>query len=195
LPRGKKIIDKLPVEEIRALYWQEQKSTYEISLIFGCCYSTIRDLLFKNGGLRRKTDAARLAIAQGRRKQKNLLKGSDSPSWKGGRYESKEGYVFIYLPNYHRAMSNGYVREHILVWEEAHGEILPKGWEVHHLNGIKNDNAPDNLCALRKKKHQLWIPALQERIRTLERALKDIAAHCAEEGKDINAEMVKRLVG
>ena len=67
-----------------------------------------------------------------------------------------------------RANKQGYVREHILIWEEVHNKSLPDGWVVHHLNGIKSDNRPSNLIALPSKKHRYWIPKLQKRIRELE---------------------------
>lgn len=76
-------------------------------------------------------------------------------------------YVAIHLPDHPRARW-GYVAEHILVWEQWHHKRLPKGWDVHHLNGIKNDNRPQNLLALPHAEHARYIQFLQTRIRELE---------------------------
>lgn len=79
-------------------------------------------------------------------------------------------YWDIRKPEHPRATKAGYIREHILVWEEAHEMLLPKGCIVHHLNGDPLDNRSENLVAVRKEKHEnrtlmkLW----QKRIRELE---------------------------
>ena len=70
-------------------------------------------------------------------------------------------------------MKSGYVLEHILVWETYHNKSLPKGWEVHHYNGVKDDNRPSNLFAKSKKQHRLVIPELQKRIQELEALLNN----------------------
>jgi len=44
-----------------------------------------------------------------------------------------------------RAGSNGYVFEHVLVMEELVGRHLVAGETVHHLNGVREDNRPENL--------------------------------------------------
>jgi hypothetical protein len=48
------------------------------------------------------------------------------------------------------------VREHIVVMEQKIGRALVKGEEVHHLNGVKDDNRPENLelWAVRQPKGQ-----------------------------------------
>ena len=81
------------------------------------------------------------------------------------------GYVFLRMPEHHRAMKSGYVAEHIFVWEQAHKKELPKGWIIHHLNGIKNDNRLCNLVALSRKNHALVLQAKAKRIQELEALL------------------------
>lgn len=51
----------------------------------------------------------------------------------------------IYVPGHPRADAAGWVYEHIVVAERALGRFLPAQHPVHHVNGIKQDNRPDNL--------------------------------------------------
>lgn len=80
---------------------------------------------------------------------KNQPKGDKSPSWKRGWVFDEYGYKLVRIPSHHRAKSNGYVREHIVVMEEKLGRRLDSGENVHHINGIKDDNRPENL--------ELWV--------------------------------------
>ena len=67
-------------------------------------------------------------------------------AWKGGRTRSKAGYIMVRVPDHPRGPNNGgYVFEHILVMEELLGRYLVKGETVHHRNGVKDDNRPENL--------------------------------------------------
>lgn len=70
--------------------------------------------------------------------------GHLNPAWKGGRTLHHKGYVYRYAPDHPRA-SNGYVFEHILVAESMLGRYLEEGETVHHKNGIKSDNRPENI--------------------------------------------------
>jgi hypothetical protein len=67
-------------------------------------------------------------------------------AWKGGRTRSKAGYVMVRVVDHPRAANNGgYVFEHILVMEDLLGRPLVPGETVHHINGVKDDNRPENL--------------------------------------------------
>jgi hypothetical protein len=94
--------------------------------------------------------------------------GERNKGWKGGR-TSKEGYVLVRTDR--KRSERRYIPEHRLIWEQTHGKSLPNGWLVHHLNGIKYDNRPENLIALPTKKHFRLIPAMQKRIQELEAKL------------------------
>ena len=51
------------------------------------------------------------------------------------------------------AWKSGYMGEHIYVWEKVNRCLLPKGWHVHHKNGIGTDNRPENLEAMTASRH------------------------------------------
>ena len=67
--------------------------------------------------------------------------------WKGGRKVNSQGYVLIYMPGHHRSGSSGYVREHVLVIEQALGKDLPPGAVGHHIDGNGGNNKNSNLVA------------------------------------------------
>jgi len=94
-------------------------------------------------------------------------------AWKGGRWKDSKGYIYIHKPDHPGANKTGYVVEHRLVWEIAHGKPLPKGWIVHHLNGIKDDNRLANLVGLPSRKHYHVLQAKARRIQELEALLKN----------------------
>jgi HNH endonuclease len=85
------------------------------------------------------------------------LLGKKQPSrdstynWKGGRTETN-GYVRSRAPGHPRASKAGhYVLEHILVMEKALGRFLLPNERVHHKNGRRDDNRPENLELWRMK--------------------------------------------
>lgn len=66
---------------------------------------------------------------------------------------STKGYVLVYLPEHHRADSKGRVFQHIVVFEESTGIIVPSDCVVHHINGNKQDNRIENLCLMTTGAH------------------------------------------
>lgn len=82
--------------------------------------------------------------SRGKKYIKRNQSGENNPNWKGGRTSHSKGYVYRYMPFHHRA-HNGYVLEHILIMEEKIGRCLMDGEVVHHKDGVKSNNSPDNL--------------------------------------------------
>jgi hypothetical protein len=67
----------------------------------------------------------------------------------GSRFVMRAGYVKIHMPDHPGAASDGYVLEHRIVMEHVLGRHLRKEESVHHKNGIRDDNRPENL--------ELWV--------------------------------------
>lgn len=62
------------------------------------------------------------------------------------RYHTQEGYIILRLPEHPNASAkSGIVSEHVKVMSEVLGRPLRKGENVHHINGVKDDNRPENL--------------------------------------------------
>src|SRR5687768_5222619 len=77
--------------------------------------------------------------------------GEKSPHWKGGRI-IHDGYVRVRAKQHPRSSpSNPYVFEHILVIEDVLGRQLLPYERVHHKNGRRDDNRPENLELWRVK--------------------------------------------
>jgi hypothetical protein len=66
------------------------------------------------------------------------LSGSNNPNWKGGKSVEKKGYIRI-------RKGFKYVYEHRFVMEKKLGRKLKPGEVVHHKDGNKHNNKPDNL--------------------------------------------------
>jgi hypothetical protein len=62
-----------------------------------------------------------------------------NPTWKGGRFTQKHGYIMVYIGN------GKYRFEHDLIMEKYLGRSLDKNERCHHKNAIRNDNRIENL--------------------------------------------------
>lgn len=66
--------------------------------------------------------------------------GPQHGAWRGGRHINRDGYVRIRIGGPKR-----YAFEHRLVMAEVLGRPLEAHETVHHKNGVRDDNRPENL--------------------------------------------------
>ncbi len=67
--------------------------------------------------------------------------------------DRSKGYVLAYAPDHPRATNRGYVYQHRLVMEEQLGRFLRTDEHVHHRNGKRWDNRPENLEVMDAREH------------------------------------------
>lgn len=175
-------VDKLSDADLLRMHWQEQMNMDEIALTVGLTGTSgyLVSQAFRERHLKRRTRSEAHILAHKLHPERYpILKRELSSSWNGGRAELKNGYVKVIAPLNYKGICtykprtpncSGSMLEHRLVWEQTHGRLLKKGEIVHHLNGIKNDNRPENLVAVNRHNHErhTFTLLLQGRIRELE---------------------------
>jgi len=167
-----RIIVMLP--KAKELYYDKELSFGEVCQQLSISFYTLKRL-FDDNGLKLRTSGEAIKLAYHKYPQMGYKTGDMHPRYNGYRtYETRTGYVRVYKPDHHRSGVNGYIFEHILVWEDAHKIPLPEGWTVHHLNGIKNDNRPENLVGMPSRAHSQVLAEKAKRIKVLENRVMEL---------------------
>jgi hypothetical protein len=96
------------------------------------------------------------------------------------KQKDRAGYILLYLPNHPNCSVNGQYAEHRLVMEKMIGRYLIKDENVHHKNGIRDDNRPENLelWSSRQPKGQ----RVEDKVEYAVEILKQYAPHLLEGG-------------
>lgn len=140
--RHAKLNDK---DWLRKAYLEDGRTLMSLAREAGCTAGPVRDAL-RALGIETRSNKV---ISE----QSTPRLGAQASNWRGGRKELKSGYVYIYAPNHPYATKQGYVMEHRLVMEKMIGRYLEWYEEVHHDNGQKSQNDPDNLILKVKGVH------------------------------------------
>lgn len=84
-----------------------------------------------------------------RQHRKTKYDGQNNPNWKGGIVENR-GYRYMRIK---RHDVSPYFAEHQAVAEGKIGRPLRSDEVVHHVNGDKLDNRPENLAVMTRSEH------------------------------------------
>lgn len=73
-----------------------------------------------------------------------------------GRVVASNGYILVYVgKNHHLADVRGYAYEHRVIAEISLGRALQNGEEIHHIDGNKQNNNPENLEVMSSRSDHL----------------------------------------
>lgn len=100
-------------------------------------------------GCNRSVRASGLCAAHHSRKTRGNLDPTTPLRTIGQGWIDAHGYRYRQQRDHPNAHSTGKVAEHVIVMTEQLGRALMPGESVHHLNGIRDDNRPENL--------ELWV--------------------------------------
>lgn len=84
----------------------------------------------------------------------NHARGPANARYRGGEMRTSEGYVAVKVAaGHHLRQAHGYAYQHRLVAEETLGRRLGPDEVVHHRNGVRHDNRPENLEVTTRGEH------------------------------------------
>lgn len=141
------------------IYWSERTEDHHVPLRYACNHHGKVLRADRNAFNLRKKKAGHCPSCAAKAA---ALSGPSSPRWQGGQFVDSQGYVMLLVNNLTEEeqvlaepMQNhaGYIAEHRLIMAKTLGHSLEKKESVHHLNGIKGDNRPENLITVTRHSH------------------------------------------
>jgi hypothetical protein len=139
LPTAGKLSDG-QIEEVVRLYKETDVSTNELAGRFGISAATVKGYLVRRG----------VPIRQ------HFARKEGHGHWRGGRHRDKKiryARVRVQPDDWlYRHSTNGSMQEHRYVMAKKLGRPLESYETVHHIDGVNDDNRPENL-ELHVKRH------------------------------------------
>lgn len=124
-------------DQIYHMYKIEKMAYKDIREITGLHVSKIKEALIRKG------------ISEEEIQKRRTPSGKACGNWKTGRRVNENGYILIRLERddvfYNMVNSSGCVFEHRYEMAKYLGRPLLKSENVHHINGIRDDNRIENL--------------------------------------------------
>lgn len=129
----------------------EEHTITDIAKMFECSHPTVINYM-KELKIKRRDPRERYIhgfnFSQEFEKAKEVVKktGEEHPAWKGGSFIDKDGYRQVYIDGKYR-------REHRVIAEAMLDRPLKPQEDVHHIDGNKVNNVPENLQVVDKSYH------------------------------------------